>query len=136
VRVDVLGLRVDRLPATPGLVTHEDLPQARMHEELARRRVYVHTPRWTSLGLSLIEAMMLGLPVVGLAVTEAVTAVPPEAGVLTTRPDELCAAARRFVADPDLGRAAGTAGRAWALERFGIGRFLADWDAVLGDVTA
>jgi hypothetical protein len=40
------------------------------------------------------------------------------------------------VADPDLGRAAGTAGRAWALERFGIGRFLADWDAVLGDVTA
>jgi glycosyltransferase involved in cell wall biosynthesis len=96
----------------------------------------VHTPRWTSLGLSLIEAMMLGLPVVGLAVTEAVTAVPPEAGVLTTRPDELCAAVRRFVADPDLGRAAGTAGRAWALERFGIGRFLADWDAVLGDVTA
>jgi glycosyltransferase involved in cell wall biosynthesis len=136
VPVDVFGMRVDRLPATPGLVTHEDLPQARMHEELARRRVYVHTPRWTSLGLSLIEAMMLGLPVVGLAVTEAVTAVPPEAGVLTTRPDELCAAARRFVADPDLGRAAGTAGRAWALERFGIGRFLADWDAVLGDVTA
>lgn len=136
VPVDVFGMRVDRLPAVPGLATHEDLPQARMHEELARRRVYVHTPRWTSLGLSLIEAMMLGLPVVGLAVTEAVTAVPPEAGLLTNRPEELCAAARRFVADPDLGRAAGTAGRAWALERYGLGRFLADWEVVLGDVTA
>jgi hypothetical protein len=136
VPVDVFGMRVDRLPAVPGLATHEDLPQARMHEELARRRVYVHTPRWTSLGLSLIEAMMLGLPVVGLAVTEAVTAVPPEAGLLTNRSEELCAAARRFVADPDLGRAAGTAGRAWALERYGLGRFLADWEVVLGDVTA
>jgi hypothetical protein len=60
--------------------------------------------------------------------------VPREAGVLTNRPEELCAAARRFVADPDLGRAAGTAGRAWALERYGLARFLADWDAVLGDV--
>ena len=33
--------------------TYEDLPQSQMHAELARRRVYVHLTRWTSLGLSL-----------------------------------------------------------------------------------
>jgi hypothetical protein len=33
-----------------------------MHGELARRRVYIHPLRWTSLGLSLIEAMQLAMP--------------------------------------------------------------------------
>ena len=31
---------------------HEDLPQAEMHAELARRRAYLHPCRWTSLGLA------------------------------------------------------------------------------------
>jgi glycosyltransferase involved in cell wall biosynthesis len=134
VPVDLFGMRVDRLPPTPRITVHEDLPQARMHEELARRRVYVHTARWTSLGLSLVEAMQLGMPVVALAVTEAATAVPPEAGVLTNDLEELCAAARRLVDDPDLARRTGTAARAHALERFGLKRFLGDWDAVLADL--
>lgn len=34
---------------------------------MARRRVYLHTARWTSLGLSLLEAMHLGMPVVAVA---------------------------------------------------------------------
>ncbi len=54
----------------------------RMHAELARRRAYLHLCRWTSLGLSLIEAMQIGMPVLALATTEAVAAVPPDAGVL------------------------------------------------------
>ena len=37
----------------------EDLPQDRLHTEMARRRVYLHPVRWTSLGLSLIEAEIL-----------------------------------------------------------------------------
>jgi hypothetical protein len=78
---DVLDLPPDRL------WTFEDLPQRRMHRELARRRVYVHTARWTSLGLSLLEAMHLGMPVVALA-------------------------------------------------RYGLGRFLTDWDTLLDEVVA
>lgn len=134
VPVDVFGMRVTPLSDMLPVTTFEDLPQWRTHEELARRRVYVHTARWTSLGLSLIEAMHLGLPVVALAVTEAATAVPPGAGVLTNRVDELCAAARRLVDDPDLARQMGNEARRWALEHFGLKRFLADWDALLADV--
>lgn len=33
----------------------ENLPQAQLHGELARRRLYLHPIRWTSLGLSLID---------------------------------------------------------------------------------
>jgi glycosyltransferase involved in cell wall biosynthesis len=134
VGVDVFGMRVDQLPAIPELATFEDLPQARMHEELARRRVYVHLSRWTSLGLSLLEAMHLGMPVVALGTTEAPFAVPPEAGVLTTRREELLAGARRFVDSPRVAAEAGAAARAFVLERYGLKRFLADWDALLTSV--
>lgn len=139
--VDVFGMRVDRLPAALSLpadrlTTFEDLPQDRMHDELARRRVYVHTARWTSLGLSLLEAMHLGMPVVAVAATEAPVAVPPEAGVVTTRRDELAAAMARFLADPEQGAEAGAAARRHALEHYGLTRFLDDWDRVLQDAVA
>lgn len=119
---DALGVPADRL------WTFEDLPQHVLHEELARRRVYLHTARWTSLGLSLLEAMHLGMPVVALATTEIVAAVPPEAGVITTRPAELASAVTRFLHDPAEAQQVGAAARQVALQRYGLGRFLADWD--------
>jgi glycosyltransferase involved in cell wall biosynthesis len=106
-----------------------------MHTELARRRVYVHPVRWTSLGLSLLEAMHLGMPVVALATTEVVEAVPADAGVISTRPERLWDAVRKFLDDEDAARLAGKAARAAALERYGLARFLADWDALLEEVT-
>jgi glycosyltransferase involved in cell wall biosynthesis len=113
-----------------------ELDQHRLHHELARRRVYVHPIRWTSLGLSLIEAMHLGMPVVALATTEAPEAIPAQAGVVSTRVDALVAAAGTFLHDPDAARAAGDAARAHALERFGLARFLTDWDDLLEEVSA
>ncbi len=114
----------------------EDLPQERLHDELARRRVYVHPMRWTSLGLSLVEAMHLGMPVVAVGTTEAPAAVPPAAGTVSTRPDVLVAAARAFLADPDAARAAGRAARAHALAHHGLERFLTDWDRLLEEVAS
>jgi hypothetical protein len=132
--LDVFGIGVD------GLAEHlrcdrvravGDLPQHRMHDELARRAAYVHTARWTSLGLSLIEAMLLGMPVVVLATTEAVDVVPPEAGVRSTDPERLRHGLANLVQNRAAAAAAGEAARAVALERFSVPRFLADWDAVL-----
>jgi hypothetical protein len=112
----------------------EDLPQARLHAELARRRVYVHPIRWTSLGLSLLEAMHLGMPVVALGTTEVHEAVPPQAGVVSTRVDELVAAMRRLVQDRQEAAERGRAARAAALERYGLARFLDSWDELLREV--
>ena len=132
VPLDLFGMKVE---GTPGCRTYEDLPQDRMHAELARRRVYVHPIRWTSLGLSLLEAMHLGMPVVALAATEAVEAVPPEAGVVSTRFDVLQAAVRRYLADPEEAAAAGRAARKAVLDRYGLSRFLDDWNRLLSEVT-
>ncbi|MFG1946526.1 glycosyltransferase [Nonomuraea sp. NPDC048826] len=130
VPLDLFGMKVDGLPYG----TYEDLPQARMHAELARRRVYLHPYRWTSLGLALIEAMTLGMPVVAVAATEAVEAVPPEAGVISTRVDVLAGALKEFAADPERAAQAGKAARAAALARYGLDRFLLDWDHLLDEV--
>jgi glycosyltransferase involved in cell wall biosynthesis len=111
-----------------------NLPQHELHDAMSRRRVYLHPYRWTSLGLSLIEAMHLGLPVVALATTEVPHAVPPDAGIVTNRVDELAVGLRRLLADPEEARVMGKAAREAALSRYGLSRFLADWDRLLGEV--
>jgi Glycosyl transferases group 1 len=137
---DLLGHFAEAAPVdlfgidAAGLGGIEDLPQAELHGEMARRRVYLHPIRWTSLGLSLIEAMQLGMPVVALGTTEAPEAVPAAAGTVSTRLDVLADAVRRLIHDPDEARERGRAARAAALERYGLERFLADWDDALHEV--
>lgn len=133
--LDVYGMGVAGLPThldLPERITpYDDLPQDRMQAGLARRRAYLHLCRWTSLGLSLIEAMAVGMPVVVLAATEAVAAVPPDAGVLSTRIDTLLDAARWLVDEPAAAHRLGARAREVALTRYGLDRFLADWDRLL-----
>lgn len=135
--VDAFGIAGDALEGLlgpPGRVRFGgDLPTAQLHAALALRRVYLHPIRWTSLGLSLLEAMHLGMPVIALASTEAVRAVPPEAGAISTDVAELLTAARRLVDDPDEARRRGAVARAVALERYGLERFLRRWDEVFAD---
>lgn len=125
-----LGIGPDRLRVVG------DLPTPLLHAELARRRAYLHPLRWTSLGLSLLEAMSLGMPVLVLATTEAARAVPPEAGAISSDPDDLRVAARLLIDDPDEARRRGLAARAFAREHYGLERFLKAWDALFEDRVA
>jgi hypothetical protein len=134
--LDVYGMGVaglpDRLRLPAGrLRVHDDPTQAAMHAALARRRVYAHLPRWTSLGLSLLEAMSIGMPVLALASTEAVAAVPADAGVLDTRVDTLVDAAEWLLRDLPAARRMGERARQAVRARYGVDRFLADWDRLL-----
>ena len=131
--IDVFGIDAESIAGPVRGI--EDLPQERLHSEMARRRVYLHPIRWTSLGLSLIEAMHLGMPVVALGTTEVHEAVPPAAGVVSTKVEVLAGAMRQLVDDPDEAAERGRAARAAALERYGLARFLADWDELLQEVT-
>lgn len=134
--VDLFGMRADALgePSRPWLRTYEDLPQEKMHLELARRRLYVHPFRWTSLGLALIEAMQLGMPVLALATTEAHDAVPPGCGIVSNDVSVLTDAAARLLADTDAAAELGAAARVHAIDRYGLDRFLSDWDRLLEEV--
>jgi hypothetical protein len=139
--LQVFGMKTEGLAVAAGieelrLTSRGDLRTSELHRELARCRVYLHPMRWTSLGLSLLEAMHLGMPVIALATTEAPRAVPPEAGAVSADVDELIRCARRLVANPEEARRRGAAAREAALARYGLGRFLDRWDVFLADLRA
>jgi hypothetical protein len=137
--VDVYGMGMDHLgevaPWLEGRL-HENYRQSELHHALAAHRVYFHPYRWTSLGLALLEAMTLGMPVLGLSTTEAPRAVPSSAGLLSNDPAELAERGRQWLQDPASAAEAGAAARALALDRYGLERFLADWDALVERVAA
>lgn len=137
--VDVFGMGAKQLPdmlAPHPIAAAGDLLTGDLHRALARRRAYLHTTRWTSLGLSLLEAMHLGMPVLTLATTEAFRAVPPEAGAISTSIDELTAHARRLAEDADEARRRGTIARQYAREHYGLAAFHRRWDEVLTDAVS
>jgi glycosyltransferase involved in cell wall biosynthesis len=113
----------------------ENLQQNELHRDIARRRVYLHPIRWTSLGLSLIEAMYLGMPVVALATTEVPRAVDDACGVISTNVDELVDASVALMRDPARCTALGHVARERAKSRYGVKRFLDDWNHVLTEAT-
>ncbi|GAB2969272.1 glycosyltransferase [Streptomyces pseudoechinosporeus] len=138
--LDVFGMRTEGLAERLGIPADRcrtaDLPQSELHAALAERRCYLHPVRWTSLGLSLLEAMHLGMPVVALATTEAVEAVPPGAGILSTRPDVLARAVRHYMEEPGAAAEDGARARQAALGRYGLKRFLDDWERVMTEARA
>jgi len=113
-----------------------DLTQAQLHDAMARHRVYLHPIRWTSLGLSLIEAMHLGMPVVALATTEVPAAVPPQAGIVSNDLDELARELVALMNEPERCSLMGKAAREHARGRFSLERFLGQWDDLLHEVTS
>ena len=131
--VDAFGIDADKLPAALGQ-NHErvcfagNLSPNQLYDAMSERRVYLHLNRWTSLGLSLIQAMLLGMPVVVLDTTEASRAVPAAAGARSTDMTDLVTATRALLNDPDEALGRGLIARRAALDRYGLPRFLHDWD--------
>jgi glycosyltransferase involved in cell wall biosynthesis len=110
-----------------GEVPHRELAQFE-----ARYRFFFNPIRYTSLGLAVCEAMMAGLPVIGLATTEmSVVIENGVSGFVDTDPDRLVEAMMRLLGDREQAYRLGRGARAAAQERFGIRRFAKDWDAAL-----
>lgn len=112
-----------------------DLPQNALYDAFAQRRLYLHPFRWTSLGLTLLEAMHLGMPVVALATTEAPYAVPSDAGIVSNRMDVLLDGIRSLMHDRDAARAMGRRAREHVLAHYSLQRYLDAWNALLYEVT-
>ena len=113
-----------------------EIPNLQLPAFMGRYRFYCHPVRWTSLGLSAVEAMMIGMPLIGLATTELACVVRNgETGFVDTDPQRLVAHMQRLIASPDEARELGAGARREAERRFGIERFKADWQAVFHEVT-
>ncbi len=102
----------------------------------ARYRFFFNPIRWTSLGLAIVEAMTIGMPIVGLATTELVTVIRNgENGFVHTDPDALVDAMYALLRDPAEARRLGDGARRTARERFHIDRFVQEWHETLLQVT-
>ncbi len=114
-----------------------EIPPAHLPILESRYRFFFNPVRYSSPDLVVCEAMMLGLPVVGLATTEMATVVENGvSGFVGNDLDQLVARMRILLADPGLAQELGRWARERARERFGLDRFLADWDSAIAEATA
>jgi glycosyltransferase involved in cell wall biosynthesis len=129
VPLDLYGMGFEEVGGT-GELLHADLFAA-----MGRRRFFFNPIRYTSLGLAVLEAMALGMPIVGLATTEMVTAIRDgESGILDTRIEPLIDGMRALIADRGEAERMGRAARERALDRFHIDRFAREWSDTLLEV--
>ncbi|CAM4107395.1 glycosyltransferase [Bordetella tumulicola] len=113
-----------------------EIPNMEVAAFMARYRCFFSPVRYASLGLSLVEAMLCGLPVVGFAATELPCVITSgRDGYVDSRPQRLHEVLRQLLQDPELAREWGRAGRRTALRRFSISRFVADWNRVFTTLT-
>jgi len=109
-----------------------EIPNMEVAAFISRYRYFFSPVRYGSLSLALIEAMLAGLPIVGLATTELPSIVTSGVhGYVDNRVSRLLDAMQELQVDAGLARRWGVAARAVAEERFGIRRFVDDWNAVL-----
>jgi glycosyltransferase involved in cell wall biosynthesis len=95
---------------------------------ISKYRFFFNPIRYTSLGLSVCEAMMTGVPVVGLATTEMVVTVKNDySGYVHTDVDFLVGKMQMLLDNPDKAMELGRGAQAYANERFNIERFKQDW---------
>jgi glycosyltransferase involved in cell wall biosynthesis len=121
VPLDLVGMNTGELGL--GEVLHPDLPQF-----ISRYRFFFNPIRWTSLGLAILEAMMVGIPVVGMATTELSSVLKNErSGFIHTDLNYLISKMKLLLKDKELALHLGSEGKKTAMERFSIQRFTKDW---------
>ena len=130
--LDLIGMGSQTLPGGRGEVDNMQVPPY-----IARYRFFFTPIRYASLGLSLVQAMMAGLPVVGIAATELPYVIQNGVnGYVDHRPAALLDVCNKLLKDPDLARQWGQAAQRTAQERFGMKRYVDDWQRVLYELTS
>jgi glycosyltransferase involved in cell wall biosynthesis len=130
VPLDLVGMGAEEMGGL-GEVLHAELPAF-----AANYRFLFNPIRYTSLGLAVIEAMMIGMPIIGLATTEMSTVIENgRSGYVDTSVQMLVERMKELLRNPREARRLGQYARLQAMERFGIRRFVNDWNQTFNDVT-
>lgn len=130
VPLDLIGMQSEQMGGLG------EVPNLSVAATMAPYRFFYTPIRYTSLGLALVEAMLIGMPVVGVAATELPTVIVNGTnGYVHTDMNKIVDVMRQLIAEPALARSWGEAGRKTAQDRFGMDRFVTDWLAVIGEAT-
>jgi Glycosyl transferases group 1 len=105
-----------------------DIPHAQLLQLEAQYRFFFHPVRYTSLGLAVCEAMMLGLPIIAPATTELATVVENDvSGYIDTNIEVLIERMQELLRNSAKAHQLSKGAREQARSRFHIDRFAADW---------
>lgn len=122
--LDLVGMGAE--PYGMPEVLHPQLPA------FAGKYRFLFNPiRYTSMGLAVCEAMSYGMPVVGLGTTEMVLHIKDGChGFLALDPDKLIEKMNLLLENKDAAMTMGNNARQYALDRFGIHRFVKEWETL------
>jgi Glycosyl transferases group 1 len=130
VPLDLVGMAAEEMEGLGEVEPHE-LPRF-----MGRYRFLFNPIRYTSLGLAVCEAMAVGLPVIGLATTEMATAIQNGVnGYADTCLSRLVERMADLLEHPAEARRLSEGARRYARDRFGIERFVRDWNEAFAMVT-
>lgn len=129
VSLELVGMQAEKLGGK-GEIRHEQLAEFTSHY-----RFFFNPIRYTSLGLSVCEAMMIGMPIVGLATTEMATVIENGvSGYVDTNIDRLIEVMQQLQQYPEEAQRLSQGARKVAEERFNINRFVRDWNQAFARV--
>lgn len=128
VPLDLIGMGSKELGGL-GEIGHDELPAF-----MSRYRFFFNPIRYTSLGLAVCEAMMLGIPIIGLATTEMVRTVENGvSGYVDTNVETLIERMQELLADQTAAHHLSAGAQRFARQRFAIDRFARDWDNLFAE---
>ncbi len=128
--LDLVGMSSEKLGEL-GEIKHNELSAFE-----SRYRFFFNPIRYTSLGLAVCEAMMIGMPMIAVATTEMVTVVENGvSGYVDTNINRLLECMQELLNNPAQAQRLSVGARRHAQERFNIQRFIRDWDEAFALVT-
>jgi glycosyltransferase involved in cell wall biosynthesis len=120
--LDIVGMGAEELGGKE--ILHPDLAKF-----TSRYRFFFNPIRYTSLGLAVCEAMMLGMPIIGLATTEMSVAVTNgKAGYVHTSIPYLIRKMKYLLNNPHKARELGVGAKKRAMGNFNIYKFTTAWE--------
>ena len=120
--LEIVGMGSEEVSGL-GEINNRELPAF-----IAQYRFFFNPIRYTSLGLSVCEAMMTGVPIIGLATTEmSVTIKNNYSGFIDTNVNALIQKMEMLLNDREKAKELGEGAKETAQEKFNIARFKKDW---------
>jgi glycosyltransferase involved in cell wall biosynthesis len=105
-----------------------EINNRKLSDFTSQYRFFFNPIRYTSLGLSVCEAMMAGIPIVALATTEMSTTIKNNySGFIDTNINALIKKMDILLNDLEKAKELGKGAKETAMEKFNIERFTNDW---------
>ena len=130
--MDIFRQVKEALPLEVIQIGKKDITYQNLAEKLSPYRFLFCPDRYASPGFAVQQAMMIGMPVVGLAATDLPTVINNEvSGFVHSDLQYLIQKMQQLIADPQLAAQLGANARSFALKNFSRNRFLTDWKQLI-----